>query len=153
MAHFHIEGLAPYDGDWPADLTRFTNREFHTIKEMSGVRAGELDEAFKKGDNDVLVAFTVIMLERAGKQVNRDVIWDAPAGTVTLVPDAEDVEESPPAQPPPEPGGKADGAEKNGSSGVPSRIAGEDLQASLQSSTGSPDSDTTSPSVPATSAI
>lgn len=146
MTHFHIEGLAPFDGDYPVDLSYFTNRELHTIKNLAGVRAGELEDAFKAGDNDLIVAFCVIALERNGKQMPReavDVIWNAEVGKVSLV--AEEDEESPPVEAPPsEQSGS--GAERSGSSGSGSSNGG-DHQAndrsrigSLALATGSPDS-------------
>jgi hypothetical protein len=80
-----IAGIPPYDGTHDLDLGEFlgslTNRELHRIKVMSGVRAGELYEALVAGDSDLIVAFTVIVLERKGRRVDEDLFWDAPAGS------------------------------------------------------------------------
>jgi len=99
MAHFHIKGLHPqYDGDHPIQLDDLTNRELHTIKKISGVRAAELQDSFVAGDNDLIVAFAIIALQRAGLVVSEDVIWDAPVGAIEFVADVEE-EDSPLVQP------------------------------------------------------
>jgi hypothetical protein len=74
-----------YDGEYDVDLSYFTNRDLHTIKRLTGLRVGELDEAMRTGDSDVLVAFCVIALQRHGKPVDEDVLWDAQAGSITIV--------------------------------------------------------------------
>jgi len=144
MAHFHIEGLPPYDGDHKIELEAFTNRELHLIKEISGVRAAELEASFNAGDNDLVVAFAVIALQRAGLTVDRDRIWDAPVGAIKFVADQD-------GQSPPVPASTGNGAEHSASSGPSSRTAG-DHQESGQSPIGSPSSETTAPSDPVTSA-
>lgn len=58
-----------------------TNREAHRLKTMSGVRLGELDDALGAGDSDVFMAIGAILLARAGKAVDEEVLWDAPAGS------------------------------------------------------------------------
>jgi len=81
-----IEGVqAGYDGEYDVDLGYFTNRELHTIKRLTGLRVGELDEAMRTGDSDVLVAFCVLALQRHGKPVDEDALWDAQAGSITIV--------------------------------------------------------------------
>ncbi len=87
MPILKIEGVPPLDGDYDLDIETFTNRELHIIKQEAGVRAGEIADAFGAGDNDLLVAITLIVLRRAGKgevAQLRDLVWDAPAGSVTL---------------------------------------------------------------------
>ena len=140
--HFHIEGLRPYDGDHPIDLETFTNRELHTIKEMSGVRAAELDEAFRAGDNDLVVAFCVIALKRAGFQVDHNALWDAPIGAIQFV-----VEDD--ASPPDETNSEG-GTDKPSASGEPSDPDGASRANGL-SPTGSPSSATGSDSALVTS--
>jgi hypothetical protein len=75
------------DGEYGFDLTKLispgdaeylTYREWHKVKAISGVRAGELQDAFVSGDTDLNVALAVVVLERAGKRVDVDLIWDAP---------------------------------------------------------------------------
>jgi hypothetical protein len=89
-----IEGVFGLDGEYEADLSYFTNRELHQIKKQTGIRAGEFSEAFASGDNDVMVAFAVVILNRAGKEGAEELLWDAKAGAVTLVLDDEDDEDA-----------------------------------------------------------
>lgn len=83
-----VKDLAPYDGEYPFEGD-FTMRELHTIKRISGIRAGELDEALNAGDTDILVAITVIAMERAGQKGIEDDIWNAKPGSITYVGEAE----------------------------------------------------------------
>src|SRR5262245_29847989 len=84
MAHFKIEGLHPYDGEYPFNVDTLTNRELHTIKQLAGVRANEIEEAAEAGDNDLIVAFAIIALQRAGLKVDPDAIWEADVGKITF---------------------------------------------------------------------
>lgn len=84
-----VQNLPPYDGEYELG-GGLTNREFHTIKRISGLRVGEIDEAFQAGDNDLIIAFTVIALQRAGMHVNEDILWDAETGKITYVFDGAD---------------------------------------------------------------
>lgn len=81
MGKLIIEGIPGADGTYDADLTYFTNRELHEIKKQTGLRAGDLMDAFEAGDNDVVVAFALVALGRLGKAALADLLWDAPAGT------------------------------------------------------------------------
>lgn len=70
----------------------FTNRELHLIKQIAGVRAGELFDAIEAGDNDVLVALAHIAVRRGDTaRPSLDELWDLPAGEIT----AEDIEDEP----------------------------------------------------------
>lgn len=84
MGKLILAGVPGLDGEYDADLTYFTNRELHEIKKQTGLRAGEFEEAFAKGDNDVMVAFAAIVLARAGKVDATAQLWDANAGTITF---------------------------------------------------------------------
>ncbi len=99
-----------YDGEWEIDVSYFTNRELHLIKRLTGVRAAELEAAFAAGDNDLVVAMAAIALQRNGKPLHEDVLWDARAGTITFV-GGDDAD--PPAEAPPSETGSADGASEN----------------------------------------
>jgi hypothetical protein len=134
------------DGEYPADITFFTNRELHKIKKMTGLRAGEFMEAFQAGDNDMVVALAVVVMEREGKEGAEDLLWDAPAGSVTLEDDEDEVvvedDALPPAQPTetasePEPS-DSDRSESSGDSSRPVSV----LPVSDQSLTGLPRSGT-----------
>lgn len=85
-----VRGIDGLSGSYPCDLVEMldenspeclTNREVHHIKKMSGVTAGNLMDALKDGDNDVLLGLAVVVLQRRGKWVDEDLIWDAPMGT------------------------------------------------------------------------
>lgn len=147
MPHISIEGIPPYSGDYPIDFD-FSNRELHTIKQISGVRAGEIVEAGLKGDNDLVIALTMIALRRTGQVVNEDLIWDAKAGKITFVADEAD------AVPPPQQ--SSDDSEKpsepTGSSGTSGRNGGDSHPESDPSSIGIPDSATGATSESMTSA-
>lgn len=143
--HIHIEGVPPYDGDHEIDFdTRgFTNRELHTIKRLSGVRANELAASFAAGDNDLNVAMVVIALERNGHRVGpqgEQLLWDASVDAISIVTgdeeEAEAEDDVGPPSPRPiahEPPASED--EPSGSSGTASN-GGGDHPASAQSRTG-----------------
>lgn len=85
MAKVRIIDLAPVTGEYELDLSYFTNRELHTIKTLSGVRAGELESALESLDNDLVVSLAKVALERNGKgNVPADVLWDARVGQIIL---------------------------------------------------------------------
>lgn len=89
------------DGEYEIDLGRFTNAELRLIKRESGVRAGEIEEAFRAMDNDLLVCFGIIALQRAGRLVDQEALWEADAGNISLdLSDLEEDDDSPPAQEP-----------------------------------------------------
>lgn len=86
-----IRGLLPFDGDYPFDIVRMvlspgdpefmTYREWHTVKTMSGVRAGEIMDALDAGDTSLNLALVAVILRRAGRAVDENDLWDAPGST------------------------------------------------------------------------
>lgn len=79
----------PLDGEYEFELIdlitvgrpgSLTNREAHVIKVMSGIRAGEIVDGIVYSDNDLLVALATVILNRAGKTVNEEKLWDAKIG-------------------------------------------------------------------------
>lgn len=92
-----IDGIAPYDGSYEFTLDGFTNRELHRIKKLTGLRAGEFEDAFSALDNDMVVALAVVILERNGQSVRDDILWDAEAGGIRLEFSTEEVDDGPPA--------------------------------------------------------
>lgn len=131
MDRIVISGIRGYDGEYPFDATYFTNKEFHTIKRLAGIRAGEIKAAFDSGDNDLIVAFAVIALERSGKTVFEEVLWNANVGCISLEGDPQTGDDAdPPTQ-----SSEDDRSEKNNSSG-PSSKNGSDPQENDQSLTG-----------------
>jgi len=94
-----IEGVPPWDGDYPIDIEQFTNRDLHMIKEVSGVRAGELGDEFARGNNDLIVAVALIAAKRNGRDIPPDDLWDAPVGKIALIVDG-DADADPPVSVP-----------------------------------------------------
>jgi hypothetical protein len=92
-----LTGIPGFDGSYEIDFGRFTNRELHMIKQLAGVRLGELSDAFAAGDNDVLLAIAKIAVKRAGKDIPDDLLWEAEMGSITFdVSDLEEDDELPP---------------------------------------------------------
>lgn len=154
-ALIRIDGLPGADGDYPLDVTYFTNRELHQLKQHAGVRAGELEEAFNAQDNDLVVALCLIALHRAGrKDVPIDALWEARTGVIMLVGDDAEGEDDavPPVLAPSEPVSPGNENAKPSSSGLGSN-GGGDPPVSPLSLTGSRGSDTTVISDPPTSGI
>lgn len=132
-----ISGIPAFDGTYVVDdVAPWTNRELNIIKRLSGVRAGELEEAMRAGDNDVIVAIAVIAIRQSGKnwQAFEEVIYEAPAGSIAIPQD--EVEAVPPQIPsPPEPSENED--EQQPPSGLPSSDDGDDHQETSLPATGS----------------
>ena len=146
MDRIKITGIPPYDGEYPLDLDRFNHRELHTFKRLAGIRANELEDAFKAGDSDIIVCLAIIALHRANvADVDEDLIWDAEVGKIDFI--GED-EASPPAETPPASSGSGD--EKKRSSGESLSNGGGHLL-SVPSPTGSPASQIGLASAPETS--
>lgn len=63
----------------------FTNRELHTIKQVAGIRAGELFDAMEAGDNDLVVVLAHLAVKRAGRnQPTLDMLWDMAPGEIDI---------------------------------------------------------------------
>jgi hypothetical protein len=92
-----ITGVPPYDGTYPFDYDRLTNRDNHDIKRISGNLPLEIDKAAERGDTDLLVAFAVIALRKNGHvRINEDAIWDAELAAITLDLDDDEADAVPP---------------------------------------------------------
>lgn len=114
-----IKGLPPYDGEYPFDIVKLvltpgdpefmTYREWHTVKTMSGVRAGEVMDALDAGDTSLNLALVAVILRRAGRAIDENDLWDAPGSTEIRVrvnwaarqPETEEGDADPPASEPP----------------------------------------------------
>lgn len=94
-----IKGVPGLDGEYDLDLT-FTHRDYRTIKQLSGVRALEVEDALQAGDMDVILAVAEIALQRAGVPHSIEQLWDAEGGSLKLV--QEEAEEEADALPPPQ---------------------------------------------------
>jgi hypothetical protein len=139
MAKLKVKDIHPaLDGEYELDPT-FTNWELHAIKQLSGITAGELQAAFAAGDNDLVVAVTMVALMRAGKISGRtpwaseqvESLWNASLGKITA--EFGEGDESPPETSAPD----EESSASNGTSGVSSDPAGANL-VSVPSPTGSP---------------
>lgn len=140
MAHVHIEGIAPYDGDWELDPERFTNSDLRTIKKISGLRPPEVMEALYSDDVELVVAFAVIALDKAGKRPDERILWDAKTGKISLVFDEEEAEDDadPPSQTPSEPAEPGSDNANGSPSGTGSRSDGATEAEKNPSPTGFP---------------
>lgn len=96
VAKIIITGIPGYNGEYDIDLSYLTNKDLHTVKRIAGVRAGEIQAALDAEDNDLAVAFTVIALERNGKAVHEQVLWDAKVGCIELQGDKVEDDAVPP---------------------------------------------------------
>ena len=67
----------------------FTYREMGTIKRITGLRAGELEDALNAGDVDVIVALAVIAGTRAGDTVSPEDFEDLEFGAIAIADDDE----------------------------------------------------------------
>lgn len=124
MVKVTISGVFGVDGEYDLDTDYFTNRELHKIKQLTGVRAGELTEAINAGDSDLIVALASIALARNSKQVPDDALWEAPAGKIMIESVEEPVEGD--ALPPENSGAESSsGSEKSEPSGPTSNVTGD----------------------------
>ncbi len=132
-----IGGIPTLDGVYEFDPSFFTNRELHEIKRITdGVRANEIFDALKAGDNDIVVAFASIGLTRNGRFHDLDALWDAKIGQITLTVVGDEEGEAIP----PVPGGNDSYDEppaENSLSGFDSAMS-SDLSPSLLPATGTP---------------
>jgi hypothetical protein len=125
-------------------LPDFTLRDWHTVKELSGLRPLEVEEGLQKLDLDLLLAITVVTLRRAGKAFQVDQLWETKPGAIQF----DFTEETP--SPPPVSGSDA----ANAASTVSSNGSGAASPATGHpNGSGIPGSDTGAPSDPLISAI
>ena len=83
-----ITGVPPWDGRYPFDIAdnEPTTREWGYIKRFSGYLPTTVEDGLKGADPELICAFAVIALRRAGKATNEDVpglyerLADAPFG-------------------------------------------------------------------------
>jgi hypothetical protein len=96
-----ITGVPPWDGRYPFDIAdnEPTTREWGWIKRFSGYLPTTIEDGLKGADPELICAFAVIALRRAGKAGNDDVpgvyerLADAPFGAaVQLETDASEEE-------------------------------------------------------------
>lgn len=82
--------------EWPEGPKRypmpetFTYREMGRIKTLTGIRAGEIEDALLAGDTDVIVAMSQIAAERAGDAAPIEALESLDFGAIRV-----EVEEDP----------------------------------------------------------
>jgi hypothetical protein len=88
------------DGEYECKLDDLTNREFHLIRQMSGIAPTGVVGGLLSQDVGLVVALATVVLEREGKPVNVEALWDAQHGSLAF--DFTDApgDERPPEQPP-----------------------------------------------------
>jgi len=91
-----IEDVPPWDGKYEFEDFSFTQRELYTIKQLSGIRAGELVEALDANDSSAMVGIAVVILARNDIRVDVDDLWASTVGSLRL--DIVADEELPPTQ-------------------------------------------------------
>lgn len=147
-----VKGLGPIDGEYDCELAgmlslgspeTLTNREGHRIKQMTGLRAGELEDAMTAGDSDLLLALAAIVLARHSKHVADDLLWDAPIGSALnwVLDQTEGDEADPPTVTPPLTGTGSYGPSGGGSSSSTSDHPGNGQNPTGYPSSGTPTSD------------
>jgi hypothetical protein len=143
MPHkFVVKDIGPtIDGEYDFDAGTLTYRDFRTIKRISGIRRGEIEDALIADDTDAVLALAIVTLQHHGKVVDEEMLLDNTLGTVQLVLEAP--EPDPPLLSP------ADGESANDESqSDSSNSSGDDTQNSSESQangrslTGTPSSDT-----------
>jgi hypothetical protein len=93
---FVVTGIPAFDGEYPIDIGSFTMRELQIIKRMSGVRAGELTEAFDAGDSDLIFAICVIAVRRNGRnwEAFEKIAWDVDFDAITFIADEDEQDDT-----------------------------------------------------------
>jgi len=120
-----IEGIHPYDGSYDLDFGHLTNRDIRTIKQVAGLSPLEYEAAGQKGDNDFILAMTIIALRRSGQfpVVDEDVLLDAEIGRITVDVEDEAVgDDGPPALEPETRGSPSGSPSPTDSATPPARI-------------------------------
>lgn len=138
-----IEGIPPHDGEYEIDLASLNMEEFHMIKRLTGLVAGEVEDALLRIDTDMFVGLAAVVIQRSGKRVTQNVenqLWKAPLGAikVKLEPD------NPPAESQKTPlnpsGGPEQPSEATGSSGSDGKDDSETEAEATPPDTGQPGS-------------
>ena len=68
----------------------FTLREMKTIKNVSGLLPGQIEEALDQGDTGVVTALVVVAANRAGRKLTEDMVLDWTLSDIEFLPDEEE---------------------------------------------------------------
>lgn len=71
----------------------FTLREMKTIKNISGLLPGEIEEALENGDTSIVAALVVVSANRSGKRLTEDMVLDWTLSDLEFIGEEEEVEE------------------------------------------------------------
>ncbi len=72
----------------------FTLREMKTIKNVSGLLPGQIEEALEQGDTGIVTALVVVAANRSGKKLTEEMVLDWTLSDLEFLPD-EDEEDKP----------------------------------------------------------
>jgi hypothetical protein len=81
--------------EWPEGAKKypmpesFTYREMGRIKTLTGIRAGEIEDALLAGDTDVVVAISQIAAERAGDAAPIEALENLQFGAIRVEADED----------------------------------------------------------------
>lgn len=64
----------------------YTYREMGLIKRLSGLRSGEITDALRAGDTDLIVALAIIAMRREGSDVSEDEMLDMDVSAIDFDP-------------------------------------------------------------------
>ena len=67
----------------------FTLREMKTIKNVSGLLPGQIEEALEQGDTGVVTALVVVAAQRGGKRLTEDMVLDWTLSDIEFLEDEE----------------------------------------------------------------
>ena len=90
---FKVEGRE-YDSP---EFDSITFREASTIKKITGLRMGELPEAFSAGDTDALLSMFIVAKLRSDGALDLDAVQDLQIDSLEIINDPVDVADPPPA--------------------------------------------------------
>lgn len=88
------------DGEYDCKLDNLTGRELHLVRQLSGITPTGIVGGLLSQDAGLVVALATVVLDREGKTVDVDALWDARHGSIVFDFTADQGDESPPGQPP-----------------------------------------------------
>jgi hypothetical protein len=76
----------------------FTLREMRTIRDVSGLLPGQIEDALENGDTGIITALVVVAANRSGKLVTEDQVLDWKLSDLEFLGDEDEDEEEAPAK-------------------------------------------------------
>jgi hypothetical protein len=109
------------DGEYELDLSHFTLRERAYIREASGTRPPEFAAEWFGGDPKTVIATVGVMMQRAGRIPDLDVLLDSDEKAITVdytdLQQDEDGGDGPPSPSPSETASPGENADESAASG------------------------------------